>query len=612
MGEYSQTNSWPRQVLGLYLYSAGAQRQTISVLSGIGMTCGYSTLTGVAAKAKPRAPRPGNKEGNAAVGGVSGTVKTPDTRQNRGPQGDDGSTTAGATTPPATPPRRVRAVRLQTEQEEEQEWAEHSSDEGTPSKSATTPDPPADPGAPPRAQDRTTKPNPQKEPSLASKVWGVIRNLSIWCRRKARVVAATGLYVAAYDNVNMVDKVAEQTVARKGERVSQNPLLISAPNLTLSIDAQVNGTCATIFELHNTTLDALDAATFTESFNNAGDLTLKDISYTPDERQQFNDLLHHTILRIAVTYGGRHMERFRKDVEECQPKTDLKIALHKTPIHPLPSMEIDESSITGNAEVIDKICKELDLPVRSPSFLERVRLFAGDQLSIARIRSIVKYRAGQEGGYDGYGWIIPIPGLFHLKMAATHGVLEVFWGKPNCGARNPGSLWYHNTLLDRKPITLSSLPPFRTTRDLIFHSLYARVLHCLALVRGGSTLEDLATISTFDDLKAAAHEVLSQFANGKTAADLRQQRNKESTNPKAGDMVFESAILFMRDALILRELTDAIKTGDSGRVILCLKTLALSFRGNGRTKYAHETLHLLHNFAHVWPEDLRFVLLLRN
>jgi hypothetical protein len=43
-------------------------------------------------------------------------------------------------------------------------------------------------------------------------------------------------------------------------------------------------------------------------------------------------------------------------------------------------------------------------------------------------------------------------------------------------------------------------------------------------------------------------------------------------------MVLENAILFMRDALISREFTDAVKAGDSERVVLVLKTWALSFR----------------------------------
>ena len=74
---------------------------------------------------------------------------------------------------------------------------------------------------------------------------------------------------------------------------------------------------------------------------------------------------------------------------------------------------------------------------------------------------------------------------------------------------------------------------------------------------------------------------------------------------RSGDMVFENASLFLRDALVLREFTDAIKGGYSGRIIRVLKLLALMYRGSGRTKYAHEVLHLVHNLTHVWPKGLR-------
>jgi len=72
-------------------------------------------------------------------------------------------------------------------------------------------------------------------------------------------------------------------------------------------------------------------------------------------------------------------------------------------------------------------------------------------------------------------------------------------------------------------------------------------------------------------------------------------------------MVFENASLFLRDGLISRTFTDAIKCGDSGIVVLVLKVWALSFRGSGRTKYAHEMLHLIHNLEHLWPKPLRWV-----
>lgn len=70
-------------------------------------------------------------------------------------------------------------------------------------------------------------------------------------------------------------------------------------------------------------------------------------------------------------------------------------------------------------------------------------------------------------------------------------------------------------------------------------------------------------------------------------------------------MVFENAVLFIRDALLMRLLTDTIKTGDSGRLALLLKPLALFYRGTGRSNYAQELLYLIHNLTNVWPEPLR-------
>ena len=75
---------------------------------------------------------------------------------------------------------------------------------------------------------------------------------------------------------------------------------------------------------------------------------------------------------------------------------------------------------------------------------------------------------------------------------------------------------------------------------------------------------------------------------------------------RCGDEVLAHSIFFMRDALISREFTDAVKRGDSGRVILVLKIWALGFRGNGRTKYAYEMLHVIHNITTVWPGPLRY------
>ncbi|KAI0071152.1 hypothetical protein K474DRAFT_1582656, partial [Panus rudis PR-1116 ss-1] len=43
--------------------------------------------------------------------------------------------------------------------------------------------------------------------------------------------------------------------------------------------------------------------------------------------------------------------------------------------------------------------------------------------------------------------------------------------------------------------------------------------------------------------------------------------------------------------------------------VLLLKVLALGYRGAGRSKYAHETMSLIHNLVHVWPKPLRDIVL---
>ena len=62
-----------------------------------------------------------------------------------------------------------------------------------------------------------------------------------------------------------------------------------------------------------------------------------------------------------MNYGGPGFKKFEKDLEKHQPETAEKIRVHTTNLHPLPSWNIDESSIVGNAEVDLAIVKELQL-----------------------------------------------------------------------------------------------------------------------------------------------------------------------------------------------------------------------------------------------------------
>ena len=341
------------------------------------------------------------------------------------------------------------------------------------------------------------------------------------------------------------------------------------------------------------------------SLDQAALLSVKDIMLSTEESMFLDTCLEHTVLRAIVTYGGEGFAHFRDAVYSSTPTTDDKITVHKSDVWPMPAIPIDESSITGNAEVHDRIFTDIGYDVTSAIFSKVVRIIFGDQLSVSRMRSVETNRVGHDHPHRSFLNLALGPGLFHYQIHAAGGILETHWGNPSAGARDPGSLSFHNTLLDRKPIVITSAPPYRVSRDLIFVSLYGRLIHCLELVAKCSSLDEYARTVDLDTLKIHCREVIKQYANPRVCASLRNDRKQHPDTPK-GDMVFENATLFLRDALLLREFTDAIKSGDSGRVRIMLKLLALGYRGMGRTKYAYETLTLLHNLTHVWPTPLRY------
>jgi len=130
------------------------------------------------------------------------------------------------------------------------------------------------------------------------------------------------------------------------------------------------------------------------------------------------------------------------------------------------------------------------------------------------------------------------------------------------------------------------------------------------LVSKSASLDELSQGLTWATLEGHAHDIIDQYANADIATELWwcQDHAAEATpaagQARDGDMVFENAILFLCDALLSREFTNAVKGGDSGCIVLVLKIWALSFRGSGQTKYAHEMLHLIHNLTCVWPKPI--------
>ncbi|KAH9840190.1 uncharacterized protein C8Q71DRAFT_746208 [Rhodofomes roseus] len=579
LAERSQQNSYGRHVLGLYLYATGAQRQCISILSHLGICSSYTAIAGT----------PGSRTAAMLKSQVNGAEDSSDEESEKAEGSDSGS--------------------------ESESSSESSSDNST--SSGEVEGARSMPVVPQLQSVRDPDGIDEEEPdegiqgsdiSLAAELKrlgaGLLRRLSEACRWKTRALALAQELAHVYDNINWILRAAEQTVGHK--------------------DSIENGTCATVFPLHDAPRTAMRTTDFLHAFETAPPLSLDDILLDPTEMQTFNKMLEHAVLRIIVSNGGPAFARFTPDVDESLVSTSECIVLRKTEVYPLRAMNIEEASIKGNAEVMEAMFRELGHDLESTAFTETVKLVFGDQLSVARLRAVISNRAGHDSLSQSMLFAAFAPGFFHYQMAATYGFLETHWGNPHLGHHDPACLSWHNTVLDRKPFLLTNRPPYRVARDLIFHSLYGRLIHCLELVTGCDSLDEYAENVTFEDLQAHVTELVSRFVSASVVSQLRSARTRELLTvqrdntsdpdaqphvPRQGDMVFENASLFLRDALILREFADAIKAGDSGRIVIVLKVLALSYRGSGRTKYAQEALHVIHNLTHVWPKPLRAIIL---
>lgn len=456
---------------------------------------------------------------------------------------------------------------------------------------------------------------------------GLIRRLCESCRVTTRATAMSALCGSVYDNINFMFRTAEQILSRK--------------------DTQENGTCATIFLLFDTRPEDMQTSDLLKAYDEAPPLAIDDILHAPEEADISRKSLEHAVLRVLV-HDYPAFARFQKEAIATLPGTDGQIPLHKTELYPLPAMQIDKSTITGNAEVMDTIFKEIGFEIGTTKFTGIVRPVFGDQLSIARLRALIITHAGHETTGNAYVNTVFGPGLFHHQLTLVIALMQLYFGDATTGLSNPASLVFLNTVLDRKPILLTSLPPYRVCCDLLLNILSAAIPVCLLDVADAENIDDYATNVTFEQLQEHISQMLNDKADSNLVAALRCQRIDEledrTQNPpsqpadksfdgtashlreqpavtaassadkepnliglKTGDMVFENCSLMLRDLLILREFTDAIKGGYSGRIIRVLKVLTLMYRGSGHTKYAHELLHLVHNLTHIWPKPLRYV-----
>jgi len=256
----------------------------------------------------------------------------------------------------------------------------------------------------------------------------------------------------------------------------------------------------------------------------------------------------------------------------------------KTVTFPLPTMKIDESTISGNLAVLESITRiGLRLPDTWFSDAKNI-IFAGDQMTVARLLSLKIHRAIESDHYGGLAWVHPTPQLFHLQMTLCSTIYRTHLG---ADANTPGSLASFISLLGSKGFNKEK-PEFKATDELL-----RIVFDAMSMVLW-ETLHDADT-SVELDMPRVVDIIIHAITNLKQADPLINGRPCTTADI--------NALYFLRDMTVFIEFSDAIKSGDRGRIRCVLPIITLMMHGGGNSNYALELLRLLYGIHHAWTPE---------
>jgi hypothetical protein len=347
----------------------------------------------------------------------------------------------------------------------------------------------------------------------------------------------------------------------------------------------------------------------------------------------------------AYTIGGRRLQR------PTMPEELYRIPRQKSRIHPLKVLEIDESSIDGNAQVIEAIASELDIDLarlNSSSIM-----ITEDQMTTARVRSLKDLRA-RDMLERRLGFADTISGWLHTEMAVANGIQRCHSGRQD--GLDPGSLNRFITVLGRTGIS-ENVTDHDALHRLIIHVLKGHILAAFLHVaneiertkpNGGRTMSSISQLKTWireNDWKKLLDQTvdtyfapakpgyLRQSAEAAAAAEYDKMRDEIMAKPKKErsaeesafvkkdaqpkwirdrslrdrDLVYENFALYLRDAMMYWDLVQAIGDGGSGRLLRISEMLTPWFHGNGKFKYAQEMLEFQITRLAEWTPSAEYL-----
>ncbi|KAJ7624216.1 hypothetical protein DFH06DRAFT_1087495 [Mycena polygramma] len=274
----------------------------------------------------------------------------------------------------------------------------------------------------------------------------------------------------------------------------------------------------------------------------------------------------------------------------------------KTEEYFLPTFDQEQSSTRGNMLVIDHYFRKV-LAMPKESFEDRNFFLLGDRLTTARDRAAQDQRAvdRSEDRIDHLSSFETLSGLMHFVMNMISNIGKNTWGGAN---KDPVSLL---TLLEKLPnrsnINLRKIDFYAWLRffDVVLRALVLRAAMVLLRVTSPAQLKEQKLSSHV--FKILCSRIVAEFL-----LPSLDRLEAEDVKTIPGSTQSGNAVLLMHDLMTIREMRHAIKHGHPERMERMLKYWTPMFYAGGGYNYANESMELLHNLNHDWPEDISPIL----
>lgn len=331
--------------------------------------------------------------------------------------------------------------------------------------------------------------------------------------------------------------------------------------------------------------------------------SLNDIIPTPADYSTFRShAIHHVAAILA--HDLPQCDRFVNDIPAISDPT--AITPHRTERYYLPTFDQEQSSTRGNMVVLEHyFLKVLAMP---KEVFEQIKAFVlGDRLTTARDRAAQDQRTVDRSPFrfDHLSCLEMLGGIMHYCLNMIQNFGRVYWGKANASdALSLQAICAH--LPNRSEINTRKYDFYAWLRflNVILRSL---VVTAATAVLNCDTIKDASDQTQFWEythFEKLCEKVVDQFLH----ASLDGLEDT-GVKPKKGSTLSGHGALLFHDIMTLHEMRDAIKHGHPERMLRMLKFWAPMYYAGGGYNYSHETMELLHNIKHDWPQDTAQVLL---